>query len=218
MNYTQHYELLIARAKGRKITGYIERHHIVPRCLGGTDLPENLVNLTAEEHYVAHQLLMKMYPKHNGLVWAAIQMIGLHNGQRSNNKIYGWIRKKHQLVAKQRVGDKNGSFGKPWYYDPVSSKAGKFKCGEQPQGWLVGRCARRIRPKRDKRQKQKEITEQRYYDALLQATSISGALRLLKLQTRGAGYSRLKAVVEKYNLQDKFNSDKINWVRNSEAE
>jgi len=141
MNYEQHYTRLIERAKSRpKITGYTEVHHIIPRCLGGDNSPDNLVRLTPEEHYVAHQLLVKLHPEHDGLVWAAIQMTRLSNGQRANNKIYGWIRKKLQLIAKQRIGNSNGSFGKPWYHDPVTNKAGKFVPGTQPQGWVLGRC------------------------------------------------------------------------------
>lgn len=36
-----------------------ERHHILPKCLGGTDDPENLVNLTHREHFLSHRLLCK---------------------------------------------------------------------------------------------------------------------------------------------------------------
>lgn len=39
--------------------GYTEKHHIVPRSMGGTDDKENLVILTAREHYIAHLLLTK---------------------------------------------------------------------------------------------------------------------------------------------------------------
>lgn len=39
---------------------YFETHHIVPKSLGGTDDKNNLVNLTAREHYIAHLLLVKI--------------------------------------------------------------------------------------------------------------------------------------------------------------
>jgi len=42
---------------------YVETHHIVPRCLGGKDDKDNLINLTAKEHFCCHYLLMKMYSK-----------------------------------------------------------------------------------------------------------------------------------------------------------
>ena len=40
---------------------YVERHHIIPKSEGGTDESDNLVNLTAREHYIAHLLLAKIY-------------------------------------------------------------------------------------------------------------------------------------------------------------
>lgn len=39
---------------------YIEKHHIIPRCLGGTDDKSNLVEFTYREHYIAHYLLYKI--------------------------------------------------------------------------------------------------------------------------------------------------------------
>lgn len=60
MNYKAHYDLLIAkRGKTEKPEGYSERHHIVPKSLGGSDEASNLVYLTAKEHFVAHMLLAK---------------------------------------------------------------------------------------------------------------------------------------------------------------
>ena len=47
--------------------GYVERHHILPKCVGGGDESENLVPLTPEEHYLAHQLLVKMHPDNHRL-------------------------------------------------------------------------------------------------------------------------------------------------------
>lgn len=39
---------------------YTEKHHIIPRSMGGKDTKENLVVLTAREHYIAHLLLTKI--------------------------------------------------------------------------------------------------------------------------------------------------------------
>ena len=38
---------------------YYERHHILPKSLGGDDSPQNLVWLTPREHFIAHLLLVK---------------------------------------------------------------------------------------------------------------------------------------------------------------
>ena len=57
--YKQWHDNIIARGKNRKLTGFKERHHILPRCLGGKDNKENLVELTAKEHFIVHMLLCK---------------------------------------------------------------------------------------------------------------------------------------------------------------
>ena len=59
--YSRWYDQLIHKAQLRvPIQGYKETHHIIPRCFGGGDSKENLVQLTAREHYIAHALLWKM--------------------------------------------------------------------------------------------------------------------------------------------------------------
>ena len=35
MNYAAHYERLVKRARSRSLVGYRERHHVVPKCMGG---------------------------------------------------------------------------------------------------------------------------------------------------------------------------------------
>jgi hypothetical protein len=65
--------------------------------MGGGNDSENIVALTAEEHYVAHQLLAKMYPTNPGLVSAAILMTGGSKG----NKIYGWLRRRFSIALRE---------------------------------------------------------------------------------------------------------------------
>ena len=58
--YSRLYHRIIASAQNRTITeGYKERHHIIPRSLGGTDSKSNLVEVTAREHFILHYLLTK---------------------------------------------------------------------------------------------------------------------------------------------------------------
>ena len=101
MNYQKIYNSIVERGKNRIFEGYIERHHIVPRCIGGTDDSSNLVNLTAEEHYVCHQLLVKIYPDEIGLVKAAMFMTASELGsKRQGNKIYGWLKRRFSEYMK----------------------------------------------------------------------------------------------------------------------
>ena len=91
MDYSRIYINLIERSFERDITGYVEKHHTIPRCMGGDDKARNIAILTAPEHYIVHQLLVKIYPENKKLIRAAIMM----GGTRSTNKLYGWLRQRY---------------------------------------------------------------------------------------------------------------------------
>lgn len=106
MNYHRHYDLLIARAQNRvKPVGYVERHHILPRCMGGGNAKTNIAVLTAREHFVAHLLLVKMHPKVRGLACAAYR---LATSAKHNSWRYAWVRARkaedNSVRCKGRVG------------------------------------------------------------------------------------------------------------------
>lgn len=100
MNYSAHYDRLISRARHRVLQGYRERHHVLARCMGGSAAPANIVELTAEEHYVAHQLLVKMYPNNAGLIRGAV-LLSVKSG---GNKAFGWLRRRS---AETMIGNRN---------------------------------------------------------------------------------------------------------------
>ena len=52
-----------------------ERHHIKPKCIGGTNSKRNLVDLTYIEHFKAHKLLHLSYPDNKGLNYALFKML-----------------------------------------------------------------------------------------------------------------------------------------------
>jgi hypothetical protein len=58
--YLRWYQSIVLAAHKRVPTGYVEKHHIVPRSLGGTDSASNIVSLTAREHFVCHMLLTRI--------------------------------------------------------------------------------------------------------------------------------------------------------------
>lgn len=58
--YTRWYDGIITQARVRQPQGYTERHHIVPKCMGGSDQVDNIVRLTPREHFIAHCLLVRM--------------------------------------------------------------------------------------------------------------------------------------------------------------
>lgn len=113
MNYSKHYALLMAKAKLRLLDGYVEKHHIVPKCLGGLDDLENLVALTPEEHYVAHQLLVKIYPDNKKLAYAAYMMTKGTSKHSRSNKLFGWIKRRNFEALKGAIRKPRAKETKP---------------------------------------------------------------------------------------------------------
>lgn len=147
MDYQTIYNKLIARAltRTKDAAEYYESHHIVPRCLGGSDDHVNLVDLTAREHFIAHLCLVKIHPGNGSLVRAAVMMAcGSSRHKRSANRIYEWLRKKHSAVMKEAQGGINNSqFGSVWVFNKLLKENKKIKGSEllawTEQGWEPGR-------------------------------------------------------------------------------
>ena len=77
MDYQKIHDNIIANAKVRNSNrndGYVERHHIIPKCLGGDNSKDNLVFLTAREHYLCHKLLFEIHPNNSSLYFAYHKM------------------------------------------------------------------------------------------------------------------------------------------------
>lgn len=99
MDYGRIYREFIAdrRAREADLTGYFERHHVVPKSRGGTDDPENIIRLTAEDHFFAHLLLAKI---HGGGMWLAVQR--MRSGRVSGDR--PWVRGRYMYaVARKRM-------------------------------------------------------------------------------------------------------------------
>lgn len=133
--YKNTYDSLILKAKERgldksSLEGYYEKHHIIPRCLGGDNSKDNLVLLTYREHIIAHRLLYRINPDKECLLTAVIAMLsgpkGLSKDHDSWNprnlmssrdaeyyrKLYsdtkkGKPRKKHSEETKQKISKAN---------------------------------------------------------------------------------------------------------------
>lgn len=85
MNYKNIYYQLCERSKARKWKRFTyEKHHIVPKSLGGCDSKENLAILTPREHALAHLLLVKFLSGTDKakMVYALKSMIGYRNKNR----------------------------------------------------------------------------------------------------------------------------------------
>jgi len=103
MNYHKLYNQIIERGKSRILDGYKERHHIIPRCIGGTDELDNIVELTAKEHFICHKLLTEIYPNENKLHYAIWMMTTMSDIMERDYKIGS--REYHRLRESLTVSD-----------------------------------------------------------------------------------------------------------------
>ena len=118
--YNQWYANITDRAKNRQLDSYTESHHIVPRSLGGGDEADNLVNLTAREHFVCHWLLVKMTTgqDHHKMLNALRMMRAEKQGQQRYNtkitaRVYESIKQEYaKLQSESLKGKGNGFYGK----------------------------------------------------------------------------------------------------------
>lgn len=110
MNYQKIYDELMRSRKASPPIGYSESRHIIPRCMGGKDDKTNLVNLSPEEHFIAHKLLVKIFPKEYKLVKAVIAMgMSSRTHKRQFNKSYGYERRQMSIL---QTGEGNPFYGK----------------------------------------------------------------------------------------------------------
>lgn len=163
MNYQKIYNDLINRGRNRTISDHTESHHVIPRCMGESDDKSNLVDLTPEEHYVAHQLLVKIYPENHALVRAASMMIP----DRPSNKLYGWLRRKFILAQSvDQSGDGNSQHGTVWITNEITGEQTKIKRDDSiPIGWIRGRVNLKlidIRENKIRENQLKKSQEQEY--------------------------------------------------------
>lgn len=85
--YFNWYISLISRYLDCVSTGYTEKHHILPRSLGGNNDPENLVILPARAHYVAHLILAKA-TSHPKMIGALHRMVHSQKSYMNSGRDY----------------------------------------------------------------------------------------------------------------------------------
>lgn len=88
----------------KELNGYNEKHHILPRCMGGDDNKENLVLLPVRYHIMAHIILLEAYPDHTGICYAAFCMI---NGFKPKRDLSIQKHFSTRLIAKTREKSKS---------------------------------------------------------------------------------------------------------------
>lgn len=146
MNYKRIYDNIVANRKNNRYNGYTEQHHIVPKSLGGSDSADNLVNLSAKEHFICHLLLTKIYKKdsneYHKMIFAFLMMLTKSNNQNRyiTSKKYEALKVVRVEYLKTLVGDKNSQHNTMWICNRLENSNRKIKITEPiPENWEKGR-------------------------------------------------------------------------------
>jgi hypothetical protein len=106
MNYHKIYKQLVEEALKANTdpAAYYEKHHILPRSMGGADTLDNLVPFTPRQHFIAHLLLERMTrgtPEHYKMLKAVYIM---SNGSRGHTaRLHEKIRVQHHIQHKLSI-------------------------------------------------------------------------------------------------------------------
>ena len=118
MNYQRVYSQIIDRARIQNRTKgagtYYESHHLVPKCVGGSNSKDNRVLLTAREHFICHWLLIRIYPESNSLsfaFWTMCNQKNKHQQSRYRPSSRAYEEAKQASIRAQR-GVPSGMLGK----------------------------------------------------------------------------------------------------------
>lgn len=106
--YTTWYLALMESRRGLKRKCYLEKHHIIPRALGGSNNRSNLVDLTAREHFIAHMLLTRMlvHPEKRSMQFALMFMMG--KGRGKCRQLYSPCSRIFEIYRKECVAANTG--------------------------------------------------------------------------------------------------------------
>ena len=108
---TELYNSLIDIKKVTDNSIYSECHHILPKCLGGSNFKENLVNFTVENHIIAHLILIGIYPNEAKLLYA-LHSVTLYSKKSNKDRINYILSLDIETISKIRTAAANARIGK----------------------------------------------------------------------------------------------------------
>jgi hypothetical protein len=149
MDYLTIYKNLISRKT--PYSSPFHKHHIVPRCLGGSDEESNLVKLSVKEHILAHALLVRVHrnspEKHEKMVLAYNMISRCMEGKpslvdlelRKLNNVKKRIIKKIVKTCRKHIEEK--AFAAKWdkLFQDYSDMYGNFKKFKEKHGYTESR-------------------------------------------------------------------------------
>lgn len=132
-------------------TGYVERHHIIPRCMGGDNSLQNIVRLSARQHFVCHLLLTKMIdcPLFRGKMHYALRCMLIWrtpDGQRyipKCSRIFEKVRRAHKGISRSIETRKKISEAKKGVLRGPLSPETRKKIGDAHRGRSISENQRK---------------------------------------------------------------------------
>lgn len=121
--YKAWYEQIIQRAKNRKLTGYVERHHIIPKALGGSNKKENIVELTGREHLICH-LLLPRFLSSSDPMWYALWRMSNSNHYKVNSRLYEHIKIRFSETIGKLTSKAQKGKPRPWISQSNKNRTG----------------------------------------------------------------------------------------------
>lgn len=98
MDYQRLYDKLIRNARHRYAFGASERHHVIPRSMGGTDDWENLVRVSPKLHALLHLILYRLGNRTQIFsVWLIVE----HHGMRKKKWLRKWKAREEARVIRE---------------------------------------------------------------------------------------------------------------------
>lgn len=131
MDYSRIYRDFIAdrRCREASLEGYRERHHIFPKSFGGDDSPENIIELSFEDHYFAHLLLAKAHGgKMASALWLMVSSAQCRWRDRHRARTAYALAElvASKVMSAAWLGDKNPLFN-PEIFDWMDYRTGETK-------------------------------------------------------------------------------------------
>ena len=147
---------------------YHERHHIVPKCLDGGNEEENLIDLFAREHFIAHKLLAKENPNESKLIHAWFAMAYLANKYEYRYELTPEEYENIKIANNSALSTERQGCGNPFFNKYHSSETKK----------LIGDVSRKAWENDEYRNMQSRISKERWNNEEYRLTQHNSRLKM----------------------------------------
>jgi hypothetical protein len=139
--YQNWYDQITKRGQNRETKMGHEKHHIVPKSLGGSNQKSNLTHLTPREHFICHWLLVKIYAEGEPH-WKMLNALRIMKAENKNqiryktkitSRVYEKLKVEYASILSDKLkGENNPMYGKKWTEKQKTTHSNKIKGRVQP--------------------------------------------------------------------------------------